>query len=139
MAAQKGREVLLKIGDTESPTNFTTIGGGETHEISLNDEPVDVTDKSSTERWAERIRGGIRSAEITMSGIFKDSAAETSLLSNFMDANDALLECQIIIPSFYTFTGFWIVSNLRYGGEKNGAATFSATFTSANQIIEASA
>ena len=27
MAAQKGREVLIKLGDGESPQNYTTLAG----------------------------------------------------------------------------------------------------------------
>ena len=48
MAAQKGRAVLMKIGNAGSPETFTTIGGMRSTTLTLNDETVDVTNKDST-------------------------------------------------------------------------------------------
>ena len=45
MAAQKGRAVLMKIGNAGSPETFTTIGGMRSTTLTLNDETVDVTNK----------------------------------------------------------------------------------------------
>ena len=45
MAAQKGRAVLMKIGNAGSPEAFTTIGGMRSTTLTLNDETVDVTNK----------------------------------------------------------------------------------------------
>ena len=55
MAAQKGRSLLMKIGDGASPEAFTTIGGMRSTSIAINDEMVDVTNKDSgtntSTRW----------------------------------------------------------------------------------------
>lgn len=139
MAGQKGRSVLIKIGDSESPVNFTTLGGGRVHELSIDDEPVNVSDKDSPERWREAIRGGTRQMEMRVDGVFKDTASETSLLNNVMDASDTVLEFQFIVPDFFTFQGLFIVSNYVQRGEDNGAAEYSATFASAGQITETAA
>ena len=43
MAAQKGADLLMKIGDGGSPESFTTIGGMRSTSLSMNDEMVDIT------------------------------------------------------------------------------------------------
>ena len=42
MAAQKGRALLMKLGNSGSPETFTTIGGMRSTSISINDETFQV-------------------------------------------------------------------------------------------------
>ncbi len=58
MAAQKGKDLLLKI---DQSGGFITIGGLRTRRISLNAEPVDITHSDSIGRWRELLSGaGVR-------------------------------------------------------------------------------
>ena len=47
MAAEKGSAFLLKIGDGESPPTYSTIAGLRTTQLSVNGEPVAITNKDS--------------------------------------------------------------------------------------------
>lgn len=131
MAAQKGRDVLIKVDDGAS--NFNTIGGLRSRAVSINSETVDVTDGDSTNQWRELLEGaGIKNATITGSGIFKDSASEEDVRGYAFAGTIA--NYQFIIPSFGTIEGPFQVTSLDYAGEYNGEATYSMTFESAGAL-----
>lgn len=132
MAAQKGRDVLVKV-DTTGGGSFSTVGGGRSKSISLNSETVDITDADSVGAWRELLEGGgIRTATITLSGVFKDSASENTVRSYFF--GPSIRDYQFIIPSFAQLEGLFQVAALDYAGEHNGEATYSMTFESAGDI-----
>ena len=73
MAAQKGKALLLKLGDGGSPESFTTIAGLRAKSISFNAETVDITHSESSNEWRELLSGtGIKAASMSGSGVFKD-------------------------------------------------------------------
>ena len=132
MAAQKGSDVLIKI-ESATPGTFVTVGGMRSKSISLNSETVDVTDSDSSNKWRELLAdAGIKSATITGSGVFKDSASEEDVRSSFF--TQAFNEFVFIIPDFGTIDGPFQVSAIDYSGEHNGEATFSMTFESAGEL-----
>ena len=57
MAAQKGKDILLKIGDGAQTENFTSVAGLRARTLSLNAKSVDATDSDSACRLA-RATGG---------------------------------------------------------------------------------
>ncbi len=72
MTAQKGKDLLLKIGDGLGA--FITVAGLRTRRIALNADTVDVTDAESAGRWRELLGGaGVRRASVSGTGIFKDA------------------------------------------------------------------
>lgn len=132
MAAQKGKEILIKV-DTNGAGTFGTIGGMRSKSISLNKETVDVTDSDSVDQWRELLSGaGVKSCSISGSGVFKDSANEGIVKTNFL--TDVIAEYQFIIPSFGTFEGLFDITALEYSGEYNGEAQFSMSFESAGAL-----
>ena len=137
MAAQKGSALLMKIGDGASPEVFTTIGGLRSTSISLNEEAVDVTTKDSSGKYRELLaQGGIVTVSVSGSGVFTDSASETSLNGSFNASS--FDNYQFIVPDFGTFTGAFMVASLEYAGEYNGEVTYTVTFESAGSITFAS-
>jgi TP901-1 family phage major tail protein len=137
MAAQKGRALLMKIGDGASPEAFTTIGGMRSTNITLNDETVDVTNKDSTNNARELLaQAGIKSGTISGSGVFTDSASETTLYGKWnASTND---NYQFLVPDLITITGAFQLTSLEYAGEYNGEVTYSFTFESAGDLTIAS-
>jgi len=137
MSAQKGSALLMKIGDGASPEAFTTVGGLRSTSISLNEEAVDVTNKDSSNKYRELLaQAGVVTVSVSGSGVFTDSASETSLKSSF---NKATFDnYQFLVPDFGTFTGAFMVASLEYAGEYNGEVTYSVTFESAGDITFAS-
>lgn len=132
MAAQKGSALLMKIGDGASPETFTTIGGMRSTALAMNDEAVDVTNKDSGRARELLVQGGVNSMTVTGSGVFTDSASETTLRSKF-DAS-SFSNYQFLVPDFGTFTGAFMLQSLEYAGEYNGEVTYSFTFESSGTI-----
>lgn len=132
MAAQKGSDILIKVDSTGAGA-FVTIGGMRSKSISFNAETVDVSDSDSVNKWRELLEGaGLKSATITGSGVFKDSAGEEDVRGYFF--TQAIEEYQFIVPDFGTVEGLFQVTSLDYAGEHNGEATFSMTFESAGEL-----
>jgi TP901-1 family phage major tail protein len=132
MAAQKGSALLMKIGDGASPEVFTTIGGMRSTSISMNDEVVDITNKDSSRARTLLAQGGVNSMTVTGSGVFTDTASETTLEGKF--DSSALTNYQFLVPDFGTYTGAFQLTSLEYAGEFNGEVTYSFTFESSGAI-----
>lgn len=132
MAAQKGAELLIKVGDGGSPESFTTIGGLRSNEIQLNDEAVDTTNKDSSGNRELLANGGIHSMTISGSGVFTDAASEETLRTK-MNAT-SFSNFQFVIPDFGTYAGAFMVESLSYAGEYNGEVTYSVTLQSSGAI-----
>ncbi len=131
MAAQKGKDLLLKLEDT--PGVFVTVAGLRARQIAFNAEAVDVTHAESAGRWRELMTGaGLRRATVSGAGIFRDEAADALVRRTFFD--DALRAWQIVIPGFGTVQGPFHVASLDYRGEHDGAVTFELTLQSAGAL-----
>jgi len=132
MAAQKGKEILIKV-DSDGAGTFVTIGGMRTKSISLNKETVDVTDSDSTNQWRELLSGaGVKHAAISGSGVFKDSASEGLILTYWR--TDVVRDFQFVVPGLGTFEGAFDIPSIEYSGEYNGEAQFSMKFESAGEL-----
>jgi TP901-1 family phage major tail protein len=59
MAAQKGKDLLVKIADG---AGFTTVAGLRSRRIAFNAETVDITHAESADRWRELLDGPASSA-----------------------------------------------------------------------------
>jgi TP901-1 family phage major tail protein len=131
MAAQKGKDLLLKLSDGASA--FVTVAGLRTRRIALNADTVDVTDAESAGRWRELLGGaGVRRASVSGTGIFKDQASDAMLRQVFFDG--LLRDWQIVIPGFGALTGPFQISNLDYRGEHAGEVTFDISLDSAGAL-----
>ena len=51
MSAQKGKDLLVKIGDGAG--GFTTVAGLRTRRLAFNAETVDITNAESSNRWRD--------------------------------------------------------------------------------------
>jgi TP901-1 family phage major tail protein len=131
MAAQKGRDILIKI-DVGGGT-YTAIGGMRAKQLRLNNAPVDVSDADSSNQWRELMMGAaLKSVEVSGSGVFKDSATETQLTTTL--TNSLTPNFQMVLPGVGTFQGAFAVPQISYGGNHEGEMTFDATFQSAGAI-----
>ena len=148
MAAQSGKNLLLKIGDGADPEVFTTVGGLRSTSITMNDEAVDVTNKDSNGSRLLLAGGGTQSLSISGSGVFTDAASETSMKTAYFaqaqtsdgstSQTPAFNNFQVIVPDFGTFTGTFMIASMEYAGEYNGEVTYSVTLESSDYITFAS-
>jgi TP901-1 family phage major tail protein len=131
MAAQKGKDLLLKINDGASA--FVTVAGLRTRRLALNADAVDVTDAESAGRWRELLGGaGVRRASVSGTGIFKDQDSDALIRQVFFDG--LLRDWQIVIPGLGALAGPFQISNLDYRGEYAGEVTFDITLDSAGAL-----
>ena len=133
MAAQRGKDILLKIGDGAAPEAFTTVAGLKARTISLNARTVDATDSDSAGRWRELLGGaGVKSAAVSGQGVFRDAASDAAIREAFFA--QAARTWRLIVPDFGTLQGPFLVAALEYAGEHEGEATFAVSLASAGEI-----
>lgn len=132
MAAQKGKDLLLKV-DSDGLGNFTTVAGLRSRTLSFNAETIDVTHQESAGEWRELLDGGgIKSARLSGSGIFKDAASDETVRGYFF--NGTVRAWQVLIPDFGTATGPFQVTSLEFAGRHDGELTFDLTLESAGEV-----
>jgi len=131
MAAQRGRDILLKIED--APGTFVTVAGLRARTIALNARTVDATDGDSAGRWRELLAGaGVKSAAVSGQGIFRDAASDALIREAFFD--QSARRWRLIVPDFGQLEGPFLVAALEYAGEHEGEASFAMSLASAGEI-----
>jgi TP901-1 family phage major tail protein len=130
MAAQKGKDLLVKIHDG---TEYVTVAGLRSRRIAFNAETVDITHAESAGRWRELLEGaGVKRASIAGRGLFKDAASDALMRQAFFDG--AVKDCQIVIPDFGAITGAFQIVSLEFAGEHNGEVTTELSLESAGAL-----
>src|SRR5438874_6388617 len=130
MAAQKGKDLLIKINDG---TSFVTVAGLRTRRLAFNAETVDVTHAESAGRWRELLEGaGVKRASVAGRGLFKDAGSDATMRQSFFDG--AVRNYQIVIPDFGTVAGAFQITNLEFAGEHNGEVTYEVALESAGEL-----
>lgn len=130
MAAQKGKDLLVKIDDG---TSFVTVAGLRTRRIAFNTEIVDITHAESAGQWRELLEGaGVKRASIAGRGLFKDAATDALMRQVFFDG--AVKSYQVVIPDFGTIAGAFQIISLEFAGEHNGEVTYDVSLESAGAV-----
>jgi TP901-1 family phage major tail protein len=130
MAAQKGKDLLLKIADG---VGFTTVAGLRTRRLAFNAETVDITHAESAGRWRELLEGaGVKRASITGRGLFKDAGSDALVRQTFFDGS--VKNYQIVIPDFGTLEGAFQITGLEFAGEHNAEVTYELSLESAGAL-----
>lgn len=133
MAGQKGRDVLIKIGDGGAPESYVTVAGIRAKTISLNARTVDGTSGESVSAWRELISGaGVKSASVSGAGVFKDANSDLLIQQSFFA--QTAKNFQLVIPDFGMLSGSFLVEALDYSGQHDGEAAFAITLASAGAI-----
>ena len=131
MTAQKGKDLLVKIGDGAG--GFTTVAGLRTRRLAFNAETVDVTNAESSNRWRELLDGaGVKRASVTGRGLFKDASSDALMRQTFFDGT--IVVYQIVIPDFGTVQGPFQLTSLEFAGEHNGEVTYDLALESAGEL-----
>lgn len=132
MAGQRGRDILLKIDDGAG--GFETLAGIRASRIRLNAGLVDGTHSLSDEAWRELVAGaGVKSAQVSGRGVFKDAASDARMRSVFF--NGEVGNWRLVLPGFGVLVGLFQISELQWSGTHDGEAEFSVTLESAGRLI----
>jgi TP901-1 family phage major tail protein len=132
MAAQKGKDLLLKLDD--GTRTFVTVAGMRTQRLALNADAVDSTSAESVGGWRELLAGaGVRRASIAGSGVFKDAASDALMRQIFFDG--LIRNWQIVVPSFGIIQGPFQISALDWRGDQAAEVTFELSLESAGALV----
>ncbi|HEX8232804.1 MAG TPA: phage major tail protein, TP901-1 family [Caulobacteraceae bacterium] len=133
MAAQRGKDILLKIGDGGTPEAFASVAGLRARTISLNARTVDATDSDSAGRWRELLEGaGVKSAAVSGTGVFRDAASDALIREAFFA--QSARNWRLVVPDFGTLEGPFLVAALEYAGQHEGEATYALSLASAGEV-----
>jgi TP901-1 family phage major tail protein len=131
MSAQKGKDLLVKIGDGAG--GFVTVAGLRTRRLAFNAETVDITNAESSNRWRELLDGaGVKRASVSGRGLFKDASSDALMRQTFFEGSIAAY--QVIIPDFGTVQGAFQLTSLEFAGEHNGEVTYDIAMESAGEL-----
>ena len=131
MAAQKGKDLLVKIDDGTGL--FVTVAGLRARRLAFNAEAVDVTHADSVGRWRELLAGaGVRRASLAGGGVFRDAASDALARQIFFDG--LIRDWQIVVPDFGIVQGPFQISSLDYRGDHAGEVTFEMSLESAGAL-----
>lgn len=125
MPSFKGRDFLLKAGDGGSPESFTTIGAARTNALSINNSPVDATSMENSGVQSLVADAGVQALQVTIDGLFKDSAAEELLRAAAFARTER--NYQIIFPNGDTYEAAFVIQDYNRSGSYDGVESFSAT------------
>ncbi|MBV1705179.1 MAG: phage major tail protein, TP901-1 family [Hyphomicrobiales bacterium] len=133
MAAQRGKDLLLKIDDGTGTGTFVTVAGLRARRFALAAANVDVTDADAVGRWRVLLAGaGELKASISGTGVFKDQQSDQLIQQAFFDATIA--NWQIVVPDLAQITGPFQISGLDYRGDHATELTFEIALESAGPL-----
>lgn len=133
MAGQRGRDLLLRIGDGGSPESFATVAGVRTREFAFSADALEATSLDSPDQWRELLAGaGTKRASVAGFGVFQDAASDARLRLAYFSGDAPRF--QLVLPDVGVLTGPFAISELAYGGEHDGEATFSIRLDSAGAL-----
>jgi len=140
MAKQLGRSLLIKIGDGAGSEAFTAIAGLNSKSITINNSAIDVTTPDATTPggalWASSLNG-LKSLSISGDGIFLDESAQEGRLNTIAMEANPVANFELVVPDFGTYSGEFRVTSLEFGGETEGATTFSLSLESNGTVTYA--
>jgi len=109
----------------------TAIVGARTDSVTINNEPIDITDKDDA-GWRTMLADvGVRSLSCEVEGVLKNA----TLLGISVGTSSALLEaCTANIQGIATFSGNFYLQSIALGAEQADTVTFTATLESAGTV-----
>lgn len=136
MAKQKGRLMLVNIGDGAGSETFAKLCGLRSKTLTINNSEIDVTtadcDNPGGPLWTE-VMDGVKRVSVSGNGYFKDETTEARLNTVAMGASP-IANFQIIVPDFGTFAGAFFVQSVEYGGEQEDGVTYSLSLASTGAV-----
>lgn len=135
MAAERGSAFLLKIGDGAEPPAYATVAGLKTTQLSVNGDPVAITNKDSG-GWRQLLTGaGVRSVSVAASGIFTGSAAEARVRG--LALSGGIEGYELSFESGERMRGAFLVTRLEYAGDFNGERNYTLALESSGEVVSA--
>lgn len=130
--AFKGREAALYLGDGGSPETFTKFAGARTTAMTLNNEPVDITNIDSNGFRELLPDAGVQSMDVRIDGVVNDAAVYLEVQQQATDRT--IRRYQFRSGSGDIWEANMIVQSLERTGTYNDAETFTISLQSSGPI-----
>lgn len=112
--------------------NGSNIVGARTDSVTINNEPLDITDKDDSGWRTMLADAGVRTVSCEIEGVLKDDVLLADSVGN---ASTALLkECVVTISGIGTLTGDFFLNSIQIGAEQADVVTFTATLESGESM-----
>lgn len=135
MPQQKGRLLLIQLGNAAEPEVFTNLCGITTRSFNLSANEVDTTmpDCANPGGPVQRtVEPGIVNRTFSGSGKFVSGAQTAAFMTHVREAT--IFNAKVLVPGDGTYTGPWMVSEFEFSGEMEGNMDFSSTFVAAGPL-----
>lgn len=131
MPAQKGRNALLKYYNGSS---YVTVGGAREITLTINNEPVDITNSDDAGIRKLLEGAGVNSISIKLQGVYVEDAAAAAMRVDAM--TNAHRNYQVVIPgtAAKTYQGSFMMASYEEAGTYNGAVSYNLTLESAGAV-----
>lgn len=129
--AYKGRAAVWAISANGGST-FTVIGGVRVTNMTINNNPVDITNVLSDGFREMLPDGGTQSVDVSLEGVVVDDAAFQTFLAQAHDRTlvyhrFSFADAGVILAKF-------AVNSHQYGAPHDGAQTFSSSLGSSGTV-----
>lgn len=133
MAAMAGRKMRVKY---DSGGGAAVIAGARTDSITINNTPIDITDKDDAGVQTLLDDIGTKGFEMSCEGVLVDDTLAD--LARDATEGSALHDFEFDIGTVGTYSGSFFISSFEQSGaEGDDPATFTATFTSSGAVTYA--
>lgn len=132
MAALQGKEFLLQA---DFGAGYVSVLTARSNSFNQSREIVDVTTKGSAGNRELLTGGGVKSATITLEGVFEEDDFQDALQSR-IDAGSIDTYRMIQVTSGIQFEGDFQVESIDFSGEYNDAVVYSVTLQSSGAITK---
>lgn len=135
IAATPGGTLLaLTTNGTGTMLTYKLVGGMRSKSLSLNSEPIDITNDDSAE-WREILdSAGIRQMSVSGSGVFEDGVVFNDIMQDLLLNRNVTLKL-ITSSGGDKFVAPFKVTSLEQAGEYDGEMTYSLSLESAGEVV----
>lgn len=129
--AYKGRSATWQISANGGST-FTTIGGVRVTNLTVNNNPVDITNVASGGFREMLADGGTQGVDVSLEGVVVDDTAFETFLAQAHDRTS--IYHKFSFAGSGVIEGRWVVGTFGYGAPHDGAQTFTASMMSTGTV-----
>lgn len=138
MALVKGRDFLIKISDGLSPAAFLQLGALRTNSLSINNRPVDVSNKDTVAGFtAWDSATAIKDFQASGEGFFESGSAGIARLRTVALSSDPSVPMEFLDGSGAKFSGTFVVEAFQMEGEVEGPVRYTASFRNKGDVTYA--
>lgn len=132
MSASGGKDLLLQYNTTGS--TYVTVGGLRTKSMTLNNEPIDVTNHGSNQFREILASAGIRSLSMSGSGVYTGDSATLQAIEAAALAGTLVSFQMVDDNNSRTYEADFKVVSFEWSGEYNTEMTYSISLESSGTI-----